>query len=68
MKLKIEIELDNAVFNSEGDPAGEIASLLDDCSGTVADSCLLGKVKPFAPRTLRDSNGNEVGFVEITPD
>ena len=57
MKLKIEINMDNAAF--EDNPEDEIRSILDDIYPEVMNR---RKVK------LRDSNGNTVGHYKITED
>ena len=60
MKLIIKIDLDNAAF--EDDLESELDSLLLQ----VQDK--LETVKTFAAQlfVLRDSNGNQVGSVEVT--
>lgn len=57
MKLRIEIDLDNAVFEDEGPEA------LEDI---LLDVRILAEDMEPKPRyKLRDSNGNPVGFAEI---
>lgn len=55
MKLKIEIDLDNAAF--EPDANEEIARILGDLSGM--------RLYDESPIRIRDNNGNTVGNLRI---
>ena len=55
--LTIKIKTDNAAFEDHG-LVNETLSILDDAMGQI-DANGIGRY------TLRDSNGNEVGFVSL---
>lgn len=60
MKLKIEIEMDNAAFEeSSGDECARILQV-------VAQDCKRGHILPEFERVLRDVNGNTVGKAKVT--
>ena len=58
MKLKIEIDMDNAAFDDS--PAEEVKSILN----TVVRSLYFVGVKETV--TVRDSNGNTIGKATVT--
>lgn len=60
MKLKIEFEIDNAAFDDDG----EIKNVLAEIAQQVEDGDFN---KAVSPRPIRDTNGNRVGYWEITP-
>ena len=55
-KFTLEIKCENAAF--EDDRAGEVARILRDAAGKIA---IPGAI-PGAEYTLRDINGNRVGY------
>lgn len=61
MKLKFEIDCDNAAFDDEagGDLVGECEYLLIEAANKV----LLAKERRPGKMSLRDSNGNTVGAI-----
>jgi hypothetical protein len=61
MKVKIEIDCDNAAF--DGNWTGEVQRIL---RGITSGRLL--SVEDFGPANLRDSNGNTVGQMEVTND
>lgn len=70
MKVKIEIECDNAAFDE--DPQGEFGYILDQAKEKIDAPELFhaiqaGDARPFS-NSLRDTNGNTVGKIEVTND
>ena len=61
MKLKIEIELDNAAFDGRN-KGPEAARILERTAKQLREN---GNLKGYAGCKLRDENGNTVGFVDI---
>ena len=61
MKLIIKINLDNAAF--EYQPGTEIANLLEQLAGRFWG--VLPPALDSIPPTIKDSNGNKVGSVEV---
>jgi hypothetical protein len=62
MKLKIEIDMDNAAFGE--DLQGEVASILSRIPVRLGSLNEGGEDRIFV-QTLRDTNGNTVGFARI---
>ena len=64
MKLKIEICLDNAAFGEAGDDNSgmELQRILE----IVSDNLAASDVKAGYSESLRDINGNRVGFAKTT--
>ena len=60
MKLKIELELDNAAFGDDGDYRTEVERLLTSVGPRLPLPAYVG---PDIP--LYDSNGNRVGYARI---
>lgn len=59
MKLRIEIEMDNAAF--EHDPGVELARILREYAKRVAQD------GAWLTAYFRDVNGNKVGTAEVVP-
>ncbi len=60
MDINIHIECDNAAFDEDGaGPSQEVARILHD----LVNKILSGGI---GDRSLRDINGNTVGYMEIT--
>ncbi len=59
MKLRIEIELDNAVFQEDG--IEEVTRLLDDVASRLPDPL----DQTGGELVLHDANGNYCGFARI---
>ena len=62
MKLKIEITMENAAF--AGQSGGEAACILKDLANTLADRDTFPLAESLGG--LFDSNGNRVGFAEVS--
>jgi len=67
MKLKIEIQMDNAAFESPGETArfrdgGEVARILSRLAGNLRDRT----IEPGEIENLHDVNGNHVGQARVT--
>jgi hypothetical protein len=60
MKLTVEINMDNAAFETVQDRAVEVARLLTEVSFTF------GKYGTLDTMKLRDINGNTVGVATVT--
>jgi hypothetical protein len=63
MKLVITIEMDNAAFEDE--PAQELEKMLSDVTDSISCNQNIYDYKVGHWDTLRDSNGNRVGSVDI---
>lgn len=57
MKVKIEINCDNAAFDDDADY--EVSRILEELSDDILQDTLL------TDRKLYDINGNKVGFLKI---
>ena len=69
MKAKIEIDMDNATYNT--DPLHGLARDLASLARRVADGYLLTPYttdKVIFERPVRDENGNTIGKLEIVRD
>lgn len=63
MKLKIEINMDNAAFGGDQfDRGAEAAKILEEFADKIAEGAM-----PRTSGPLRDSNGNLVGTWSIEP-
>jgi hypothetical protein len=64
MKLRIEIDMDNAAF-AEISPGHEAARVLERAARIAAETPALD---PLGSWRLRDSNGNQVGHLTISEE
>ena len=63
MKLVITIEMDNAAFEDE--PGQEVEKILAEVTDSISQNQNIHDYKVGHWDTLRDSNGNYVGSVDI---
>jgi hypothetical protein len=63
MLVKIEIRCDNAAF--EDNMVGEVQRILRAAGETFVN---LAEENEETKCSLRDSNGNKVGFIEVDPE